>query len=126
MDGRAGRATLEDILTEVENDETLASGEVQGGRRETSGKEEAEEGGAQGLGGLGLPLVRPELLSRLPMLLRAVRSLTEPPRGPDKPPHSPEALLCALRPYLNEQRRRAVDTMIRMARLSESLGSQRE
>lgn len=110
-----GRATLEDILTAVEQDATLAS---DGGASDTASGEED----AQTVNGVGALLSHPELLARLPTLLRAVQSLTEPMHGADRPPRSPEALLCALRPYLSEPRRRALDTMIRIARLSDSLG----
>ena len=114
MAAKDGRATLEDILAEVEQDATLATN---GGADDAAGEERA-----QAVNGLGALLSHPELMAKLPTLLRAVQSLTEPMHGADRPPHSPEALLCALRPYLNESRRRALDTMIRIARLSDSLG----
>lgn len=123
MDGRIGRASLEDILTEVENDAALAAGSTVQGEAVDAAATVAQDTGEQGMGALGGLLAHPELMAKLPTLLRAVQSLTEPPRGADKPPHTPEALLCALRPYLNEPRRRALDTMIRITRLSESLGS---
>lgn len=123
MDGRVGHATLEEILAEVENDATLAADGSEARERDGTAETVAGETDAQAVSGLGALLSHPELLSKLPMLLRAVQSLTEPPRGDDKPPRSPEALLCALRPYLNESRRRALDTMIRVTRLSDSLSS---
>jgi hypothetical protein len=116
MTAKEGRATLEDILAAVEQDATLASDG--GGSDATAGAV-----GEMSASGMGALLSHPELLARLPMLLRAVQSLTEPMHGADRPPRSPEALLCALRPYLGETRRRALDTMIRIARLSESLGT---
>ena len=113
MGGGDGRGMLEHILNEVENDATL-SADSKGASEAGGGSSEAGE-----MGAFSLP---PELMARLPSLLRAVQSLTEPPKGSDTPPHTPEALLCALRPYLSEPRRRALDTMVRIARLSESLG----
>jgi hypothetical protein len=74
---------------------------------------------------LGALLSRPELLAKLPLLLKAVQTLTEPAAKEKeiKKPDTPVALLCALRPYLNEHRRQALETMIRVSKLSESLRS---
>jgi len=114
------KSSFEDILADVENDASLASGEGTGAEARTT---EAPDDSP--LSGLGSLLSRPELIAKLPLLLKTVQSLTEPlPESKnDKRPDTPVALLCALRPYLNEQRRQALDTMIRVSRLSESLKS---
>ena len=114
------KRSFEDILADVENDASLAS--------EQTERTEARAGATPDdspLSGLGSLLSRPELIAKLPLLLKTVQSLTEPlPESKnDKRPDTPVALLCALRPYLNEQRRQALDTMIRVSRLSESLKS---
>ncbi len=117
--------SLEDIITAVEQDATLAADtaphqEERGDATEAS----ASEGGTADMGGLGALFSQPELMSRLPALLRIVQTMTEPmPKGECQRPDSPVALLRALRPYLNDHRRQALDTMIRISRLSESLRS---
>ena len=113
--------TLEELLTAVEQDETLkseASPEEHGSQASDGAREEA-------LGGLGAILNRPDLLAKLPLLLKAVQTLTEPAATDKevKRPDTPVALLCALRPYLSEHRRAALDTMIRVSKVSESLRS---
>ena len=120
MDMGAASRSFEDILTAVEQDEGLKSGgaAVADGDGHSSG---TSGDTTVGLGGM-LP---PELLSRLPMLLKAVQSMTEPmPRAAGRPA-TPEALLCALRPYLGERRQQALDAMIRISRLSGTLGALR-
>lgn len=114
MTGEGGRS-FEDILTAVEQDEGLRGAALPG----AGGDGEGNAGeGASLLGG-----VPPELIAKLPQLLRALNTMTAPlPRDAGRP-ETPEALLCALRPYLNEQRRQLIDTMIRIARLSGTLGS---
>ena len=116
------KLSLEQILTEVEQDVTLA------GEKRTSEATPAEAEqipqGEQETVGLGALFSQPELMLKLPGLLQVVKSLTEPPakEHPAKPA-SPVNLLTALRPYLNDQRRQALDTMIKVSRLSESLKS---
>jgi hypothetical protein len=114
------KISFEDILSDVENDASLASEESE--RAQTREGATPDESPLAGLGSL---LSRPELLAKLPLLVKTVQTLTEPlPESKnDKRPDTPVALLCALRPYLNEQRRQALDTMIRVSRLSESLKS---
>ena len=114
------KMSFEDILSDVENDPLLAAGQHAG----TRGAEQSPSDDSP-LAGLGSLLSRPELLAKLPLLVKTVQTLTEPlPESKnDKRPDTPVALLCALRPYLNEQRRQALDTMIRVSRLSESLKS---
>ncbi len=124
MQETTSRHTLEEILAAVEQDETLKS---EASSASTSPEPSHEASGAEGdgLSGLGALLSRPELLAKLPLLLKAVQTLTEPTASEkeDKRPDTPVALLCALRPYLNEHRRQALDTMIRVSKLSESLRS---
>ncbi len=62
-----------------------------------------------------------DLISKLPQLLKVVGNLRESPAPPPSKNPSPVALLSALRPYLNEHRRQALDTMIRLSKLSDSL-----
>ncbi|MBE6661276.1 MAG: hypothetical protein E7605_07745 [Ruminococcaceae bacterium] len=122
MQESASRHTLEEILTSVEQDEALkdtpAEAVTEPATLENGASEEA-------LSGLGALLSKPELLAKLPLLLKAVQTLTEPADGGQeiKKPETPVALLCALRPYLNEHRRQALETMIRVSKLSESLRS---
>jgi hypothetical protein len=119
MQGRDGRATLEDLLSAVEGDESL---------REAKDvplyEQDAGQGGPWEGGGLGELLARPELISKLPTLLKIAQTLTAPsPPISDKRPETPEVLLCALRPYLGEGRRQVLDIMIRISKLSETLKS---
>lgn len=122
MQESSAKRSFEDILAAVESDPTLTSGQMQQAEAERGGERLPDDSPLAGLSGL---LSRPELLAKLPLLLKTVQSLTEP--LPDvkngKRPDTPEALLCALRPYLNEHRRQAVDTMLRVSRLSASLKS---
>lgn len=120
MQEATSRHTLEEILSAVEQDEALKSAPS-----DTPSEPSGEEGQGDVLGGLGALLSRPELLAKLPLLLKAVQTLTEPAAKEKeiKKPDTPVALLCALRPYLNEHRRQALETMIRVSKLSESLRS---
>lgn len=120
MQETTSRRTLEEILTAVEQDETLKSAPA-----DAPSEPSGETGQGDALGGLGALLNRPELLAKLPLLLKAVQTLTEPAASEKeiKRPDTPVALLCALRPYLNEHRRQALETMIRVSKLSESLRS---
>ncbi|MBR0443624.1 MAG: hypothetical protein IIX15_04720 [Clostridia bacterium] len=114
--------SLEDIITAVEQDSTL-SAETLPPRDEAEVDATAEQEKAD-MGGLGALLSQPELMSKLPALLRIVQTMTEPvSKGACSKPDTPVALLTALRPYLNDHRRQALDTMIRISRLSESLRS---
>jgi hypothetical protein len=113
--------SLEDIITAVEQDSTLSSESVppQEQRPQTAADKETAD-----VGGLGTLFSQPELMARLPALLRIVHTMTEPvSKGACVKPDTPVALLTALRPYLNDHRRQALDTMIRISRLSESLKS---
>jgi hypothetical protein len=119
MQGRGGHATLEELLSAVEGDESLRSAEST-----SSGEQNEGQGGALDGLGLGELLARPELISKLPTLLKIAQTLTAPsPPISDKRPETPEALLCALRPYLGEGRRQVLDVMIRISKLSKTLKS---
>lgn len=119
MQGRGGHATLEELLSAVEGDESLKNAE-----NASSGERDGGRGGDLDGLGLGELLARPELISKLPTLLKVAQTLTAPsPPVSDKRPETPEALLCALRPYLGEGRRQVLDIMIRISKLSETLRS---
>ena len=120
MQDKAGHSTLEELLASVEADESLREADEAKGEDRPS----ATAASGEGTEGLGALFSNPELLSKLPALMRVVQTMTAPsPPLPDKRPQTPEALLCALRPYLSEGRRQALDAMIRISRLSESLRS---
>lgn len=120
MQDGAGHSTLEELLASVEADESLRDADDTRGDNQQDATAKTREGNE----GLGALFANPELLSKLPALLRVVQTMTTPsPPLPDKRPQTPEALLCALRPYLGEGRRQALDAMIRISRLSESLRS---
>lgn len=118
--------SFERILTAVEQDDSLKNGEIgsesgAGGTALAHEPERPEEAMASGLGAM---LSHPELLSKLPLLLRTVQTLSEPLGKPsEKPPETPTALLCALRPYLSETRQRVLDTMIKASKLAETIRS---
>lgn len=113
--------SLEDIITAVEQDSTLSSESAP--HSEEQPRPFVDKEGAD-MGGLGALFSQPELMARLPALLRIVQTMTEPvSKGACVRPDTPVALLTALRPYLNDHRRQALDTMIRISRLSESLKS---
>ena len=117
--------SLEDIISAVEQDETLSAGTPSPHEEQPDAPSasSAEQGTAD-VGGLGALFSQPELMARLPALLRIVQTMTEPvSKGVCTKPDTPVALLTALRPYLNDHRRQALDTMIRISRLSESLRS---
>ncbi len=126
MTDASGRsaASFEEILSAVEQDEGLrkVTGQMMTDETMNTGHGSAEADGGAALGGIGALLSRPELIAKLPALMNAVKTLSEPSPAPShQRPQTPEALLCALRPYLSDSRQKAVDTMIRLAKLSESL-----
>ena len=127
------RTSLEDILNEVERDGTLResvtdTSDAPSGERAGGETPLGESGTIPDLGAL---LGNPELLRKIPALLRVVKSVSGGGDDRDKHPGgerggrpaSPVGLLAALRPYLGENRRRAVDTMIRVSKLSDTLRS---
>ena len=115
--------SFEKILASVEEDESLRHAENPAQSLET--ESEAEPRTAEN-SGLGAILSHPELLIKLPSLLKAVQELSKPTTLPvEKRPDTPVALLCALRPYLSEHRQRALDTMIRVSKLTETLRTMR-
>ena len=120
MQDGAGHSTLEELLASGEADESLRDADDTRGDNQQDATAKTREGNE----GLGALFANPELLSKLPALIRVVQTMTTPsPPLPDKRPQTPEALLCALRPYLGDGRRQALDAMIRISRLSESLRS---
>ncbi len=115
--------SFEQILTSVEEDEALRDEErpEESPQKETDGQPRMVDGV-----GLGAMLSHPELLAKLPLLLRVVQTLSEPASPPvQERPDTPVELLCALRPYLSEERQRALDTMIRVSKLAQTLRSMR-
>ena len=115
-----GGRSFEEILSSVEEDEGLKNGASQVSVADPAANEQTVPVGA----GLGTLFAHPELISKLPILLRAVQTLSEPTEKPtEKRPSTPAALLCALRPYLSESRQRTLDTMIKVSKLTEALRS---
>ena len=118
MQEEGHKRTLGEILDQVEQDQTLLGGSS---AEQESRAENTEAGEGSILGGL---LGNPELLSKLPVLLQVVGALKDDGLGGEvRRPDTPEALLCALRPYVSEGRRQALDAMIRVSRVSASLKS---
>lgn len=106
---------LDDILTQVEQDESLRDGGAPKASTAT-----AAPGGA----GIGELLSQAGLMQQLPTLLKLFQTLREPPRHDEPSRAGAElALLSALRPYLNDNRRQILDMMIQISRLSDSLRS---
>ena len=92
---QSGHSTLEELLTSIETDDTLKGGQEE--TEQTIGQSD-DRSGEQGAG-LRALLSNPELLAKLPALIKVVQTLTTPsPPVADKRPETPEALLCALRP----------------------------
>lgn len=77
--------------------------------------------------GLSALLANPAILEKLPSMIATLRPMLAPPPSPQKPsgekgPASHrDALLLALKPFLSEGRREAVDSILRIARLTEIL-----
>ena len=113
-------ASLEEILDEVEQS-TGASDMTEQGAQSS----EAVPAGAT-LSGAWLPDIG--LIAKLPALMELMKVFKEPsePYCSGKP--SGDAcitLLHALRPYLNQNRQQAVDTMIRLSRLRDGINALR-
>ncbi len=74
--------------------------------------------------GLLSVLSDPEMMKKLPAMMAAIKPMlgSLPKPAPEAAPSSPEAnrdrLLSALKPFLSENRRQAVDTVLRIAQLS--------
>ena len=116
MEQSKERHSLEEILREVEQ-QSLSPSDLT--EPTADGQQESE-----GTGSLGTLFSDPALLAKLPALLRVVQTLTDGgPKQDERRPESPEQLLCALRPYLSEGRKQALDTMMRVLRLGESIKS---
>ena len=90
--------------------------------------------------GLGAVLSNPELLAKLPQVMAMLRPMMEQsaaqtaapqadapavpasaPTAEKKPPDNRTALLLALKPFLSEDRRNAVDAMLRISALGDVL-----
>ncbi len=90
--------------------------------------------------GLGAVLSNPELLAKLPQVMAMLRPMMEQsaaqtaapqadapavpasaPAAEKKPPDNRTALLLALKPFLSEDRRNAVDAMLRISALGDVL-----
>ncbi len=127
--------SLGELLDEIERDEDLRGGTDSGmaGRdkgppadeREDREKLRNEGDGEAALSGMGNLLGSSELWNKIPGLIRLIGELRAPASpGKVADPASAAAqaaLLAALRPYVSENRRRAIDMMIRISRLSESV-----
>ena len=120
MEPTTNHASLEEILTAVEQDASLREGSVQDAP--TSADAAAGEGTLSDTG-LGALLSQTDILSKLPEILKVMQTLRVPPSSSEAASKkgTPIALLTALRPYLNDNRRQAIDAMIRISQLSDSL-----
>ena len=76
------------------------------------------------------PSVPPEIMEKLPGMMAALAPLVRQGESGAKPGGKPEAseaekrkkLLAALRPYLNDSRRGALDSILQMTEMTELLG----
>ena len=91
------KKTLEQLLDEIE-----------AGSGETAGDGEVVSGGDPGE--VASPVAMLQLADKLPALMSALGSK----KSSSKETPDPQALLCALRPYLNDRRREAVDGMLQL------------
>lgn len=72
-------------------------------------------------------LANPAILEKLPSMMAALRPMLSPAPSPKataegrSPAEHRDALLLALKPFLSEGRREAVDSILRIARLTEIL-----
>ena len=123
------RATLEEILRAVEEDPSLGSPPKEGAAGEAHG--EGTHEAAQGEAGdipLGALLSGAGVLSKLPALMELMRQLNQPPEPycSGKPTSAQcTTLLRALRPYLNQNRQKTVDTMVRLCCLRDGISALR-
>ena len=81
---------------------------------------------ADGANPLGALLSNPEILSKLPSIMSAVGSLSGGMKSAgdtSKRGGQHTALLCALKPYLNPERRRAADSILNLLKIDEVLRS---
>lgn len=71
-------------------------------------------GGLPDIGGL---LSSPELMSKLPEVLEAIKPLVKTGKPHSDAPDKRLALLCALKPYMSEHRREAIDYITKINKL---------
>jgi hypothetical protein len=119
-DGR--HAAFEEILHEVEQDPSLQGTDLQ----EDSSKDASAEHDKTGnnVTGVGELLSGMGLLSSLPAMMELLKALNQPPEPycSGKPTSAQcTALLRALRPYLNLNRQKTVDTIIRLSCLKDGI-----
>ena len=86
--------------------------------------QETEQSAPNITDGLGAVLSNPELMAKLPQVMAMLRPMTEqtsasPPQKKAETDRS--ALLLALKPFLSEDRRNAVDAMLRLSALGDVL-----
>ena len=108
--GERGKKTLEQLLDEVEAQTAEATPSAE---PERSGQE----------GETISPAAMLQLAGKLPALMSV---LGGPPKGGGKEKQDPQALLCALRPYLNSRRREAIDSMLQLWKIRALLQTLRQ
>lgn len=96
------------------------------GAKETEGKEKEEKPEKEG----GAPLeIPPEILAKLPQMMSALSGIsgigsnTPPSPAPTGKEAQRSALLKALRPYMSERRRAALDGILGMESVAKVLGT---
>ena len=109
-----GKKTLEQLLDEIEAREDAPAA--------PSRQEPAKAGGEV----TPLPEISSaamlQLVGKLPALMSA---LGGSPKNSSRGTPDPQALLCALRPYLNDRRREAIDSMLQLWKIRSLLQSLR-
>lgn len=81
-----------------------------------------------------LPQISPDMMAKLPQIMAAISPLLSAPKRTEESPHTEggekkslpadqqKKLLAALRPYLNDHRKHAVDNILRVTEMTELLG----
>ena len=112
------RKSLEELLDEVESG---------GGKGQQMPPGKAQEGAEFPLGALLSSPQAMQLMGKLPAILSLIKGEGEGHKGGNAAPVKPDAcvLLGALRPYLNDSRKEAVDSMMRLWKLRALLHSLR-
>ena len=72
---------------------------------------------SSGLPDIGSLLSSPELMSKLPEVLEAIKPLVNTGKPHSDAPDKRLALLCALKPYMSEHRREAIDYITKINKL---------
>ncbi len=87
--------------------------------------QETEQSAPNITDGLGAVLSNPELMAKLPQVMAMLRPMMEQQTAAPPPQKKAEtdrsALLLALKPFLSEDRRNAVDAMLRLSALGDVL-----